>query len=80
MLERIGDLAEDVPMTLIYGSHTWGDITQGMAVKEQRHQSYCDFQIIEGGGHHVYFDRSEAFNNSVEKICQATDKITNTNS
>jgi len=34
MLKRIGDLAEDVPMTLIYGSHTWVDITQGMAVKE----------------------------------------------
>lgn len=78
MLKRIGDLAEHIPMTLIYGSRTWVDITQGIAVKEQRSQSYCDFQVIEGGGHHVYFDKPEEFNNSVEKICQAIDEEAST--
>ena len=78
MLKRIGNLAEHIPMTLIYGSRTWVDITQGIAVKEQRSQSYCDFQVIEGGGHHVYFDKPEEFNNSVEKICQAIDEEAST--
>ena len=45
MLKRISDLPEHVPMTLIYGSRTWVDITQGIAVKEQRTQSYCDVQV-----------------------------------
>ena len=74
MLKRIGDLPKHVQMTLIYGSHTWVDITQGIAVKEQRPQSYCDCQVIEGGGHHVYFDRPAEFNSSVETICQAIDE------
>ena len=77
MLKRIDNLAEHIPMTLIYGSRTWVDITQGIAVKEQRHRSYCDLQIIEGGGHHVYFDKPEEFNNSVEKICQTVDNEAN---
>ena len=80
MLKRIGDLPEHVPMTLIYGSRTWVDITQGIAVKEQRSQSYCDVQVIEGGGHHVYFDKPEEFNNTVEIICQAIDKEINNTS
>ena len=71
MLKRIINLPEHVSMTLIYGSRTWVDITQGAAVKEQR--SNCRFQIIEGGGHHVYFDKPEEFNDSVENICQAID-------
>ena len=76
MLKRIGDLAEHVSITLIYGSRTWVDITQGIAVKEQRSQSYCDFQIIEGGGHHAYFDKPKEFNDSVENICQTIDEET----
>ena len=77
MLKRIGALPKHVSITLIYGSRTWVDITQGIAVKEQRSQSHCDFQIIEGGGHHVYFDKPEEFNDSVENICQAIDEETN---
>ena len=77
MLKRIGSLAKHVPITLIYGSRTWVDFTQGIAVKEQRCQSYCDLQIIEGGGHHVYFDKPEEFNNSVKKICQVVDEEAN---
>ena len=81
MLKRIGDLSKHVPVTLIYGSNTWTDITQGSTMKEQRRQlyceSYCDLQIIKEGGHHVYFDKPEEFNNFVEKICLATDDETN---
>lgn len=80
MLKRIGDLSKHVPMTLIYGSRTWVDITQGSAVKQKRCHSYCDCQVIEGGGHHVYFDKPEEFNDSVEKICQAVDEETNSTS
>ena len=74
MLKRIDNLPKDIPMTLIYGSRTWVDITQGFEVKERRLQSYCDCQVIEGGGHHVYFDRPAEFNSSVETICQALDE------
>ena len=74
MLKRIGNLPEHVSITLIYGSRTWVDITQGASVKEQRSHAYCDIQIIEGGGHHAYFDQAEEFNDSVENICQTIDE------
>ena len=73
LLKRVISIPEYVPITLIYGACTWVDITQGSEIKEQRPNSYCDLQIIEGGGHLVYFDSPKEFNNSVEKICCTVD-------
>jgi len=75
MLKRVSSLPDYVPMTLIYGARTWVDSTQGIEIKEQRSNSnsYCDLQMIEGGGHHVYFDHPREFNASVEKICSTVD-------
>jgi len=73
MLKRISSLPDYVPMTLIYGARTWVDSTQGSEIKELRSNSYCDLQMIEGGGHHVYFDHPREFNASVEKICCTVD-------
>ena len=73
LLKRVGSIPEYVPITLIYGARTWVGITQGFEIKKQRPNSYCGLKIIEGGGHHVYFDYPKEFNNSVEKICCTVD-------
>jgi len=78
MLKRIGDLDQQVPITMIYGSRSWMDSTQGQTVKEQRPYSYVDVQMVKGGGHHVYADCPEIFNESIEKICQMVDEDTET--
>ena len=80
MLKRIGNLDQQIPITMIYGARSWMDSSQGQSVKESRPYSYVDVQLIRGGGHHVYADRPTEFNESVEKICQMVDKDMDTKS
>ncbi|XP_034237115.1 (Lyso)-N-acylphosphatidylethanolamine lipase isoform X3 [Thrips palmi] len=73
MVHRIHELRADVPMTLVYGSRSWVDNTNSHIIKEKRPNSFVNVQIISGAGHHVYADKSDVFNNHVERACQMAD-------
>lgn len=77
MISRIHELRPDVPMTLIYGSRSWVDNSKSTIIKEKRPDSFVNVQIISGAGHHVYADKSDVFNQHVEKACQMADEAAN---
>ena len=45
MFPRMDDLPKDLPMSLIYGSESWMDITVGKKVKAMRHDSRVDYRV-----------------------------------
>lgn len=74
MISRIGEMREDVPITVVYGSRSWMDHTSGHSIKYLRPNSYVDIQVVKGAGHHVYADQPEAFNDIVEEVFDMVDK------
>lgn len=74
MINRIGTLRKDVPMTFIYGSRSWVDRDPGFKIKYIRKTSFVDVKILPGAGHHVYSDRAEMFNKLVISIGEYVDK------
>eukprot|EP00047_Mylnosiga_fluctuans_P013065 m.29204 g.29204 ORF g.29204 m.29204 type:complete len:425 (+) comp4638_c0_seq1:87-1361(+) len=68
MIERIGNLDSNVPITFIYGAHTWMDISVGELTRALRPDSHVDVQIVPGAGHHVYVDQHDEFNRLVQQI------------
>jgi abhydrolase domain-containing protein 5 len=45
MINRIGALREDVPITLLYGSRSWVDSASEGLIREKRQGSYVNTQV-----------------------------------
>jgi hypothetical protein len=43
-----------IPITFVYGSHTWMDSSMGPATQDLRRDSQVDVHVIPRAGHHVY--------------------------
>jgi pimeloyl-ACP methyl ester carboxylesterase len=69
MIQRIHELDANIPITMVYGSRSWMDVSTGNKVKELRPHSYVDVQQIDKAGHHVYSDNSDKFNEIVGDVC-----------
>ena len=69
MIQRIHELDDNIPITMVYGSRSWMDVSMGSKVKELRPHSYVDVQQIDKAGHHIYSDNSDKFNEIVGGVC-----------
>lgn len=75
MLNRIHELREDKPITLLYGSRSWIDKSSWDLVKQARPSSFVNTQVISGAGHHIFADKPEVFNDYVNAACRFSDKL-----
>ncbi|KAA0193151.1 1-acylglycerol-3-phosphate O-acyltransferase ABHD5, partial [Fasciolopsis buskii] len=73
MLLRIGDLDPHIPITFIYGSRSWIDMSSGIKTRAARPESYVDIKIIEGAGHQVHAEAAEEFNAYLNAVCAQVD-------
>nr|XP_023683775.1 1-acylglycerol-3-phosphate O-acyltransferase ABHD5-like isoform X2 [Paramormyrops kingsleyae] len=73
MLERVGLIRWDVPITVIYGSRSSIDSDSGSAIKDARPDSRVEIVVIRGAGHYVFADQPEDFNHQVNLICSTLD-------
>ncbi|XP_039592865.1 1-acylglycerol-3-phosphate O-acyltransferase ABHD5 [Polypterus senegalus] len=73
MLQRIGLVQADIPITVIYGARSYIDGNSGNEVKELRPNSHVETIAIRGAGHYVYADQPEDFNHKVIEICNTVD-------
>ncbi|XP_036447306.1 (Lyso)-N-acylphosphatidylethanolamine lipase-like [Colossoma macropomum] len=73
MLDRVHLLPPDLPVTLVYGGQSWMDSKTGEKVAQLRPNSCTRTVVVEGAPHHLYVDKSEAFNALVQSICDAVD-------
>lgn len=67
--ERMKALSDDVPVTFLYGEHTWMNNIYGTIIKETRPNSYTKVTVVEGAGHHIYTDKAFEFNKLVLDAC-----------
>eukprot|EP00118_Oscarella_pearsei_P026216 m.309628 g.309628 ORF g.309628 m.309628 type:complete len:353 (+) comp47137_c0_seq1:26-1084(+) len=74
MIQRAHQLDHNIPVTMVYGSRTWMDISIGEKMKELRSCSYVDVHIVDKAGHHVFSDQSSIFNAIVAKVCDSIHK------
>lgn len=74
MIQRVNQLDHNIPITMVYGSRSWMDISMGEKMKELRPCSYVDIHLIDKAGHHVYSDQSTIFNNIVVQVCDRIEK------
>jgi len=72
---RIADLDNNVPLTLLYGGHSWVDHFPSDKIKEMRPDANVDAYVIDGAGHHIYADEKEDFNEIVLEICSGVDQL-----
>ncbi|KAL3288213.1 hypothetical protein HHI36_002662 [Cryptolaemus montrouzieri] len=70
MILRIENLRSDLPITLMFGSQTWVDKSVGYKIREMRHNSFVDVQIIDDTGHHLYSEQADTFNEIVVNACK----------
>ncbi|XP_071400397.1 1-acylglycerol-3-phosphate O-acyltransferase ABHD5 isoform X2 [Centroberyx affinis] len=73
MLQRIGQLRPEIPITIVYGSRSRIDGNSGNTIKEMRPDSHVEIITIRGAGHYVYADQPEDFNNRVSQVCDQVD-------
>lgn len=66
MLERIGQVQADIPISFIYGSRSSIDSDSGYAVKKNRPD--VEIKVIRGAGHYVFADQPDDFNQTVLQI------------
>ncbi|XP_028252507.1 1-acylglycerol-3-phosphate O-acyltransferase ABHD5-like [Parambassis ranga] len=66
MLERIGQVQSDIPISFIYGSRSSIDSDSGYAFKKSRPD--VEITVIRGAGHYVFADQPEDFNQTVLQI------------
>lgn len=62
LFDKLKDLK--VPMRIIYGERDYIRPTFGPTVVEHMKPLYCDFKVVEGVGHHMYW-KSKEFSNFV---------------
>ncbi|XP_029022824.1 1-acylglycerol-3-phosphate O-acyltransferase ABHD5-like [Betta splendens] len=71
MLERIGQVKADIPVSFIYGSRSSIDSDSGYALKKSRPD--VEITVIRGAGHYVFADQPEDFNRTVLQILAGTE-------
>lgn len=74
MINRMHDLREDVPMTLIHGQLSWVSKKTSYRVQELRANSYVDIKVVPGAGHMIHSDKPDDFNSIVSELCAAIDR------
>ena len=67
LIERLTDLPTSVPLTFIYGEHTWMDKNSGYFLKTQLKNHKTMYTIVPNAGHHVYVDNAQVFNRVVHE-------------
>ncbi|KAK7898623.1 hypothetical protein WMY93_019476 [Mugilogobius chulae] len=72
MLERIGQVQADIPISFIYGSRSSIDSDSGNAVKKNRPD--VEIKVIRGAGHYVFADQPDDFNQAVLQILTRTEE------
>ncbi|XP_029298798.1 1-acylglycerol-3-phosphate O-acyltransferase ABHD5-like isoform X3 [Cottoperca gobio] len=72
MLERIGQVQADIPISFIYGSRSSIDSDSGYALKKTRPD--VQITVIRGAGHYVFADQPVDFNKTVLQILARTAK------
>jgi abhydrolase domain-containing protein 4 len=75
MINRIHEMRDDVPLTLVYGSKSWVDHSSGNIIKNARPKSYVNVHVIHNAGHHVYADQPQEFNSIIVKTCDIADEV-----
>uniref|UniRef100_A0A9L0ILU7 Abhydrolase domain containing 5, lysophosphatidic acid acyltransferase n=1 Tax=Equus asinus TaxID=9793 RepID=A0A9L0ILU7_EQUAS len=73
MLQRIGKMHPDIPVSVIYGARSCIDGNSGTSIQSLRPHSYVKTVAILGAGHYVYADQPEDFNQKVKEICDTVD-------
>ena len=73
IISRINSF-HNLPITLIFGSNTWIDKNIGSKIKQLLPENYVNVKFIEGGGHHIYADCAEIFNDFINDLCDHVDK------
>ncbi|XP_045859506.1 1-acylglycerol-3-phosphate O-acyltransferase ABHD5 [Meles meles] len=73
MLQRIGKMHPDIPVSVIYGARSCIDGNSGNSIQSLRPHSYVKTIAILGAGHYVYADQPEDFNQKVKEICGTVD-------
>uniref|UniRef100_A0A4W5MG27 1-acylglycerol-3-phosphate O-acyltransferase ABHD5 n=1 Tax=Hucho hucho TaxID=62062 RepID=A0A4W5MG27_9TELE len=66
MLDRIGQIQPDIPISIIYGSRSSIDSDSGYTVRKIRPD--VNIIVIRGGGHYVFADQPDDFNQNVLHI------------
>ncbi|XP_044745279.1 (Lyso)-N-acylphosphatidylethanolamine lipase-like [Coccinella septempunctata] len=77
MILRIDKLEKEIPITLIFGSDTWMDISIGQKIKELRPDCSVDINIIDDSGHHLYSEKADEFNDIVITSCKLMKDLNN---
>ncbi|OWK57003.1 1-acylglycerol-3-phosphate O-acyltransferase ABHD5 [Lonchura striata] len=73
MLQRISQMDQDIPITVVYGARSCIDGNSGSTIQSLRPNSYVKTIAILGAGHYVYADQPEDFNKKVKDICDSVD-------
>ncbi|KAL3288217.1 hypothetical protein HHI36_002667 [Cryptolaemus montrouzieri] len=74
IVKRISNLKESIPLTFMYGSHSWMDKEMAPRIKAMRPNSYVDIEIIQNAGHHIYSEQADVFNEIVIRTCKTVDQ------
>ncbi|XP_005940918.1 1-acylglycerol-3-phosphate O-acyltransferase ABHD5 [Haplochromis burtoni] len=72
MLDRIGQIQVEIPISFIYGSRSSIDSHSGYAFKKTRPD--VEIRVIRGAGHYVFADQPEDFNQTVLQILARTEE------
>ncbi|TRY90613.1 hypothetical protein DNTS_003682 [Danionella cerebrum] len=70
MLQRIGLIHSDIPITVIYGTRSSIDGHSANSIKEMRPNSQVEIIAIRGGGHYVFADQPDDFNQKILHVCE----------
>lgn len=70
LLNRVADIRKDLPITFIYGEHTWMDRSSGLKTAKLRPNSKVDVHFVRHAGHHVHCDNHDDFNAILLKLEQ----------
>ncbi|KAM3873472.1 1-acylglycerol-3-phosphate O-acyltransferase ABHD5 [Diretmus argenteus] len=73
MLQRVGQLPPEIPVTIIYGSRSSIDSNSGSGIKEKRPKCHVEIITIRGAGHYVFADQPDDFNHRVLQACDQVD-------
>jgi len=61
LIDRLPSLPSDIPITLLYGDHSWMDPNAGKVLAEKLGPR-AHFNLLDHCGHHIYVDNAPQFN------------------
>eukprot|EP01111_Echinosteliopsis_oligospora_P001518 TRINITY_DN1226_c0_g1_i1.p1 TRINITY_DN1226_c0_g1~~TRINITY_DN1226_c0_g1_i1.p1 ORF type:complete len:365 (+),score=113.37 TRINITY_DN1226_c0_g1_i1:685-1779(+) len=67
LCDRLPSLSPSVPVTFIYGQHTWMDPSAGVKLS-QKLRGVSKVVQVANAGHHLYIDNHEDFNRTVLNV------------